>query len=531
MANKTTIEIDANARPAVREFGAVTRAIHDTATAAGRAAQAFDRMATSAQRAAAAARQAAHQQGAGAQFIGGGIGTVGTSAIGLGLAAAGLAAREGVTEVLAMSRANVALAASAKLAGTSFYAQKEQAKALARELVITESAAAGLQAQSTRIAEAAGLGGQGGAIARALANALAGQGRSSDEIPDMIRQLATGQDELFDKIGGATIGGQYAASPEAIYKATKAQLGLNRELTDTEKLQARVNAVLLIGAANAGAQAEKVGTLAGQWDFFLTDVKKSLGEATSQYLGFLGLGDVNNANGQGPRLAAAQFEDKLNAELARSRGFSAGVGTAAFRGVGVAGGLTAEQRERFGEQGRNLARIRDEAALDAVRFQDEQRRALPFERDRLRASYVTGAAGLAALQTAQNEFEGDNTAEARRAQRRATVARLRGIPGGTFGEQAAASYLIESLGGFKAKSLSYESAELLKGAYKTAIEGRVKQLTEDAAKLANIDKNVDKLANPKDPEADKMTQVIIENKSRQDARVFEVTADGEFYTL
>jgi hypothetical protein len=44
-------------------------------------------------------------------------------------------------------------------------------------------------------------------------------GGSTEEIPDRLRQLATGQDELFDVLGLVKIGKTFAGSPETIYKA------------------------------------------------------------------------------------------------------------------------------------------------------------------------------------------------------------------------------------------------------------------------------------------------------------------------
>lgn len=362
-----------------------------------------------------------------------GIGSAGFGAIGAGAAAGAYVIKEAISQSLDLSRANVALATSARQAGVSIDVQRQAAQRLAQELNISTVAATELTAQSTRLALTAGLGPGGGArVTTALANSLVAGGRSLNELPDRLRQLSTGQDELFDVIGGAQIGNSYAASPEQIYKATAAYQGLNRQLTDTEKLQARVNTVLKIGEQNAGAAASSVESLAGQWEFFKRDLLDVGGRGPVAYVSGLLFGGEAKAADVGPAVYHARAEDAYKLDLAKHDAFRAGLGISAFSDIGKNQPITEELRARYGALGSQFLDLQGQAQVDAARFAEEQRaeqkRLLPQRIAALQSQIATGSgrANAAAL----NIFSlGSRLADLQ------STTRLTGFQTGFYGQQ------------------------------------------------------------------------------------------------
>jgi hypothetical protein len=539
----TTIRISANAADAQREFAAIDRAIDRIGTSAlatgERLQRAFAQMGRSARQAAADMRQASAGGGASG---GGGLnqgdiffGSLKANVVAEGLGAVTTAVGAVSNEMLELSRANVALATSARESGRTLGEQQISAGKLAEALNISRSAAAQLTAQTTSLAVAAGIGAdKADDLAVALANALAARGRSLSEIPDRVRQLATGQDELFDVLGPVNIGGRTAASPEAIYKATAAQMGLNRELTDTEKLQARINAVMLKGAEAQGAAASSAQTLAGQWEYFKNDLVKNLTDQVVTLAWAFGIAaDAQSAGVGGAAIAA----ERSRAYTAERDAFQRGLGTAEFANIGREGPATAEQQKRFSSWAEQEVALYLEDRDRQREFERQQANALPGriralegQRESLRQSIAQGAFGIADLEARRAALAGPETAEALRRRIFGTADEF----ARDYGAREAAQYTISALGRYDPARLSQEARDRLKGAYDTEIAESKKEIAERKAQLARMDANLAALRNKLvgseefDPDEVPVTQIVIENRDPTAvARFGSVTLDGE----
>lgn len=304
MDNRVSISIVTDSKKAAQDFKSLTDQIHATELAARRAGAGFQSMSSAAEqslgRVAARAAQARREieqmtraQSQGPQFgaatgrgytsgpgglsaegrllVGGAVGAIG--------AAASYAAYTGYSEAREQAAAESYLQNAVRQTGQAYAVQAAEVAKLRRELGLTTAQATELQAASLRFTGTIGRPGDAGKLARALANSLAASGRSTSEIPDRLRQLQTGQDELFDVLGPVKIGKQFAGSPSAIYKAYAEEiLHVKRELSDLEKTQARYYAVLQAGAAAEGAAAERMKSNIGQIDV----LKNSLSDLTGQ---------------------------------------------------------------------------------------------------------------------------------------------------------------------------------------------------------------------------------------------------------
>lgn len=302
MANEVSIKISTDAKKASQDFDSVRNSIKlldqearrlgtgftagasQAETALGRLQQRMRTLRTEIAQTQAASRNLGGG-GRGAQFLSGvggslpGGGALSGGAAGVGAAVGAFAvgaAYTGYNEARAQASAESYLANAVKQTGQSYAYQAGEVAKLRRELGLTTAQATELQAASLRFTSTIGKPGDAGKLARALANSLAASGRSTSEIPDRLRQLQTGQDELFDVLGPVKIGKTTAGSPEAIYKAYAREiLNVNRELSDLEKTQARYYAVLQAGEAAQGAAADRMSTSAGQIDK-LTNAFKDL---------------------------------------------------------------------------------------------------------------------------------------------------------------------------------------------------------------------------------------------------------------
>lgn len=303
MANEVSIKVSTDSRKAAQDFDHLRSSIKlldaearrlgtgftagasQAETALGRLQTRMARLRTEIHQTQAASRNLGGGSGRGAAFASGfggalpGGGALGGGAAGIGAAAGAFvvgAAYTGYNEARAQAQAESFLANAAKQTGQAYAAQASEVAKLRRELGLTTAQATELHAASLRFTGTIGRPQDAGRLSRALANSLAASGRSSSEIPDRLRQLQTGQDELFDVIGPVKIGGTFAGSPEAIYKAYAREiLNVKRELTDLEKTQARYYAVLQAGEASVGAAAERMSSSVGQIDK-LTNAFKDL---------------------------------------------------------------------------------------------------------------------------------------------------------------------------------------------------------------------------------------------------------------
>lgn len=286
MANELTVKVTADSRAAVSDFKRLTDQMHAMEMAARRAGsgmQAFGNAAEHslgrvAARAAQARREIEQMRRVEASPFGAatgrgfsrspGFSLTGAGAAGVGIAAGAAAlsyASTAYSEYRSQAQAETYLANAARQTGQAYAAQADEVAKLRRELGLTTAQALELRAATLKFTGIIGKPGEANKLATSLANALAASGRSTSEIPDRLRQLSTGQDELFDVLGPVKIGSTFAGSPETIYKAYAREiLNVNRELTDLEKTQARYYAVLQAGAAAEGAAAERMATSAGR---------------------------------------------------------------------------------------------------------------------------------------------------------------------------------------------------------------------------------------------------------------------------
>lgn len=322
MANEVSVKVSTDAKSAVADFRRLLDGIHATETAARRAASGIDAMATSAGRVAARAAQARREieqmtrasrapqfgaaTGRGFYGAGGGAGAF----AGIGGAFAGIGSAVGVVGVTALAASSYSaardeaqaqsfLASAARQTGQAYAQQAAEVDKLRRSLGLTTAQAMELRAATLRFTGTIGRPQEASLLATRLADALAASGRPTSEIPDRLRQLATGQDELFDVLGPVKIGTTFAGSPETIYKAyAKEILHVKRELTDLEKTQARYYAVLQAGEASVGAASARMATDVGRIETLTnrwSDLAAAIGRAvlsSRQAQTILGLGEL-----------------------------------------------------------------------------------------------------------------------------------------------------------------------------------------------------------------------------------------------
>lgn len=318
MANELTVKVTADSRAAVSDFKRLTDQMHATEMAARRAGSGMQAFGNAAEhslgRVAARAAQARREieqmrrVEASASPFGAATGRgfsrspgfsltgAGAGAAGVGIAAGAVAlsyASTAYSEYRSQAQAETYLANAARQTGQAYAAQADEVAKLRRELGLTTAQALELRAATLRFTGIIGKPGEANKLATSLANALAASGGSTSEIPDRLRQLSTGQDELFDVLGPVKIGGIYAGSPETIYKAYAREiLNVNRELTDLEKTQARYYAVLQAGAAAEGAAAERMKTSAGRIEVLTnrwSDLAGAIGRAVLESPPAMGL--------------------------------------------------------------------------------------------------------------------------------------------------------------------------------------------------------------------------------------------------
>lgn len=245
MGRDATLELriaTAHADRALKEVDdALKRLAVTGTTAVGRIEAAFGRMAS------------------GVRSVAGSVVKVGAAIAAIGGAALGAMLHRAISEAREASSAMLFLESATLKAGRSFEAAKAQARGLALASGGTTANAARTLAQATRLTTAAGGQGDPEALVRAITDAALAAGRSLEEIPDMLTQISTGQDEVFDKLLGV--------NPSSLYAQWAAAAGRTASsLTDVEKLQIRINAVLKAGEANAGAAERRLQTAAGMLD-------------------------------------------------------------------------------------------------------------------------------------------------------------------------------------------------------------------------------------------------------------------------
>jgi hypothetical protein len=138
-------------------------------------------------------------------------GAIGATGLPLGYAAAGAAIGYGVgkfsSDIVQAARiaedSNRVLLATAKETGIAYDQLSAKAKNFGELTGQSTNAASFTFASITQFAQQAGRTNQIDKFTQSLADLAAARGISADKLPDLISQLKTGQDEVFDKLKGA----------------------------------------------------------------------------------------------------------------------------------------------------------------------------------------------------------------------------------------------------------------------------------------------------------------------------------------
>ena len=207
------------------------------------------------------------------------------------------------------NRAATFLESTTKRYNQSLVETQAQVARLRKEYNLSQTDAERALGQATRAAAIAGDPSKGFALLTGATNLAEASGVTKDRIPDIIRQIASGQDEAFDALFGK--------NPSNFYDEwAKANGRTSASLTDLEKAQIRVNTVVTAGATYVKEHETHVASAAGQWERWtaaLADFQRQAGE---QGIGLVsGLID-NTARGVERILTGRRPEDPTAAELA-----------------------------------------------------------------------------------------------------------------------------------------------------------------------------------------------------------------------
>lgn len=154
-------------------------------------------------------------------------------------------------------RATRLLSAAAVEAGISFSTAAEQNKAFAQQLGLSEKQAAATSAKIFQLASRAGRSQDAGKIGAGLADLSAAYGIDSRQLQDLIGSILSGQDEGLNRLG--------LPDPGKLYDAYAKSIGTTASnLTQLQKTQAAVNAVLDKSAQFSGTAADRMNSLDGQ---------------------------------------------------------------------------------------------------------------------------------------------------------------------------------------------------------------------------------------------------------------------------
>ncbi|MET0646971.1 MAG: hypothetical protein ABW208_10150 [Pyrinomonadaceae bacterium] len=201
---------------------------------------------------------------------------------------------ETVRAAAVASDATRVLEFSATQAGLAFTDAAELAEDFARRVGASNTEAAGTFSDLVRLAERAGRAGDVDLVQRRFADLAAARGLRGSELQALVGTILSGQDEGLNRLG--------LPDPSKLYAQYAAQLGKTAEsLSETEKAQAALNAVLLKGAEAEGQAEARLRGTAGQLDTAgasWTNFKTQVGEAVTASIEFRDLlFTVNDALG------------------------------------------------------------------------------------------------------------------------------------------------------------------------------------------------------------------------------------------
>lgn len=173
------------------------------------------------------------------------------------LVGGGYLATQAIEKAVEQTRANRLLASAATEAGVGQDKLTEANKRYAASVGLSNAAAAQTTAQIQRLATYAGRPQDVDRLLKAFADLGAARGIGGRDLEGLIGTILSGQDEGLNRLGISDPGQLQKAYAESIGKTTE-------QLTQQEKVQAAVNAVLEKSAIFAGAAESRMNSLEGQ---------------------------------------------------------------------------------------------------------------------------------------------------------------------------------------------------------------------------------------------------------------------------
>jgi head-tail adaptor len=153
--------------------------------------------------------------------------------------------------------ANRQITSSATGAGIVYSQAADGARKLGEQLAISNSEAQKTYSSLITLTKNSGQTGQLNTISQRFADVAAAKGLKGEDISTLVSQLVSGQDEALNRLG--------LKDPSGLYKDYAASVGRTTDsLSEMEKAQIRVNAVVKLGEQNAGAAAERLKDADGQ---------------------------------------------------------------------------------------------------------------------------------------------------------------------------------------------------------------------------------------------------------------------------
>jgi hypothetical protein len=166
-------------------------------------------------------------------------------------------AQTAIDKAIEQSRANRLIAASATEAGIAQDKLSEANQRFAKATGLSNVAAASTTASIQRLATFANRPGDVDKLLKAFADLGAARGISPNDLQNLVGTILSGQDEGLNRLG--------IADPGILQKAYAKSIGKTVEqLTQAEKVQSAVNAVLEKSAIFAGAAEARMNSLEGQ---------------------------------------------------------------------------------------------------------------------------------------------------------------------------------------------------------------------------------------------------------------------------
>lgn len=190
-----------------------------------------------------------------AQGFGIPLGTTAVAAAGIGFAVKGFS--DAAEAAFDSERAYRKLSSAATEAGLSVSVLSDKNRDFAKSAGLSETAAANVQAKIAQLATFSGQPQNIDKLNQSFLDLSAAKGINSKDIDVLIGTILSGQDEGLNRLG--------ISDPGQLQKVYAKELGKSTEaLTQQEKVQAAVNAVMDKAAIFTGANADKMQSLSGQ---------------------------------------------------------------------------------------------------------------------------------------------------------------------------------------------------------------------------------------------------------------------------